>query len=110
MNTLHRIALGGLLLLAARSNEEVARDLGTRAVVIGIDGADWKIIDALVAEGRMPHLEGLRSRGVRGQIETLHDIPLSPVIWTSVATGKTAAKHGIGVSRMGADIDAIDHT
>src|SRR5262249_36781702 len=29
------------------------------------------------------------------RIETLSDIALSPVIWTSVATGKTAAKHGI---------------
>ncbi len=31
-----------------------------RAVVIGIDSADWKVIDALVAEGRMPNLAALR--------------------------------------------------
>ena len=68
---------------------------GRQAVVIGIDGADWKIIDALSAAGGMPNLTRLRERGVWGPIETLNDIALSPVIWTSVATGKTAAKHGI---------------
>ncbi|HEV8630234.1 MAG TPA: alkaline phosphatase family protein, partial [Thermoanaerobaculia bacterium] len=71
------------------------RDLGTRAVVIGIDGADWKVIDDLAARGRMPNLSRLRDRGAWGPIETLADVPLSPVIWTSIATGKTAAKHGI---------------
>ena len=66
-----------------------------RAVVIGIDGADWKVIDALAAEGRLPHLSALRSRGVSGPLATVADIPLSPVIWTSIATGKRADKHGI---------------
>jgi tetratricopeptide (TPR) repeat protein len=81
--------------LSACSSDPHVQELGTRAVVIGIDGADWKIIDALVAEGAMPNLSRLRARGTSGPIETLHDISLSPVIWTSVATGKTADKHGI---------------
>ena len=63
--------------------------------MIGIDSADWKIIDGLVAQGRMPNLASLRQRGSSGPIQTLVDFPLSPVIWTSVATGKTPAKHGI---------------
>ncbi len=33
-----------------------SRVLETRAVVIGIDGADWKVIDALAATGAMPNL------------------------------------------------------
>ncbi|MHC4429812.1 MAG: alkaline phosphatase family protein, partial [Planctomycetota bacterium] len=64
-------------------------------MVIGIDSADWRVIDGLVAEGRMPNLAALRERGTSGPIQTLVDFPLSPVIWTSVATGKTPAKHGI---------------
>jgi tetratricopeptide (TPR) repeat protein len=71
------------------------RPRGNRAVVIGIDSGDWRIIDALVAEGHLPNLQALRERGVSGPLETLNDIALSPVIWTSMATGKTAAKHGI---------------
>jgi tetratricopeptide (TPR) repeat protein len=43
----------------------------------------------------MPNLAALRERGTSGPIQTLVDFPLSPVIWTSVATGKTPAKHGI---------------
>ncbi len=90
-------ALALVLLAFATScgGPDLVEDLGTRAVVIGIDGADWKIIDRLMAEGSMPNLRRLRSRSAWGEIETLTDIPLSPVIWTSVATGKTAAKHGI---------------
>ena len=71
------------------------RALETRAVVIGIDSADWKVIDALAAEGDLPNLTRLRQAGVWGPIETLRDMPLSPVIWTSVATGKRPTKHGV---------------
>ena len=88
-------ALWAVPTLAACGPRSGARALDTRAVVIGIDGADWKVIDALAAAGEMPNLTRLRQRGVSGPIETLSDIALSPVIWTSVATGKTAAKHGI---------------
>ncbi|MEZ4216477.1 MAG: tetratricopeptide repeat protein [Myxococcota bacterium] len=66
-----------------------------RAVVIGIDGADWRIVDPLIEAGRMPNLAALRERGSSGPIRTLVDYPLSPVVWTSVVTGKTPAKHGI---------------
>ncbi len=69
--------------------------IGTRAVVIAIDGADWAVIDAIAAHGRLPNLTALRARGVSGSIRTAGDIALSPVIWTSVATRKTADQHGI---------------
>ncbi len=92
---LHACALWMALALVGCGSKASARELETRAVVIGIDGADWKVIDALAATGAMPNLTRLRERGVWGPIETLSDIALSPVIWTSVATGKTAAKHGI---------------
>ncbi len=68
---------------------------GTKAVLIGIDSGDWKMIDEIAADGGMPNLMLLREQGTWGPLETLNDIPLSPVIWTSIATGKTAAKHGI---------------
>jgi tetratricopeptide (TPR) repeat protein len=88
-------ALWAALSLAACGSKGGSRELDTRAVVIGIDGADWKVIDALTATGAMPNLTRLRERGASGPIETLSDIALSPVIWTSIATGKTASKHGI---------------
>ncbi len=96
--TLHHpliAVLAATMLLAGCGSDSPVRDTGTRALVIAIDGADWKIIDELAAEGGMPNLMKLRQSGVWGPIATLSDIPLSPVIWTSVATGKSAKKHGI---------------
>ena len=87
-------AICAVVAIGCSAGPEVER-IGTRAVLIGIDGADWKLIEEIAADGGMPNLMGLRERGVWGRLETLSDIPLSPVIWTSVATGKTAAKHGI---------------
>jgi tetratricopeptide (TPR) repeat protein len=90
------VLVAALAVLAGCGGDpDAVRDLGTRAVLIGIDSADWTLIDPLIEAGRMPNLARLRERGVWGEIETLHDIPLSPVIWTSVATGKTADEHGI---------------
>ena len=42
----------------------------------------------------MPHLASLVERGVMGNIATLYP-PLSPMLWTSIATGKRPFKHGI---------------
>ena len=66
-----------------------------RLFVVGVDSADWDIIDPLIESGQLPHFAALRAQGVRGRLRTLEDIPLSPVIWTSVVTGKSPAKHGI---------------
>lgn len=88
-------ALAAALLAACGGSDSLVRDTGSRVVVIGIDGADWKIIEELAEDGGMPNLMGLRQQGVWGPIATLPSIPLSPVIWTSVATGKGAKRHGI---------------
>ncbi len=42
----------------------------------------------------MPHVQRLVENGAAGQIATLHP-PLSPMLWTSIATGKRPFKHGI---------------
>ncbi|HYG50731.1 MAG TPA: alkaline phosphatase family protein [Flavobacteriales bacterium] len=65
-----------------------------KLLIVGWDAADWKIINPLMDAGLMPALEQLVNNGVIGNIATL-DPPLSPMLWTSIATGKTADKHGI---------------
>ena len=65
-----------------------------RVVLIGWDAADWKVIDQLIEKGQMPALEGMMKKGVRGNLSTLEPV-LSPMLWTSIATGKYADKHGI---------------
>jgi hypothetical protein len=65
-----------------------------RVVVIGIDGAEWAVIDPLRAAGRLPVLDGLITRGARGRLGTFKPT-LSPALWTTVATGVTPDVHGV---------------
>lgn len=78
-----------------------------KVLLIGWDAADWKVIHALVEQGKMPHTAKLIERGVMGDLATLHPV-LSPMLWTSIATGKRPYKHGIlGFSEPTPDGGAI---
>jgi predicted AlkP superfamily phosphohydrolase/phosphomutase/tetratricopeptide (TPR) repeat protein len=68
--------------------------LSRKVLLIGWDAADWKIIQPLMAAGKMPNIQTLVSCGAAGSIATLHP-PLSPMLWTSIATGKRPFQHGI---------------
>jgi len=48
----------------------------------------------MVRDGELPHLRSLMERGVYGKLETLEPT-VSPVIWTTIATGKRHEQHGI---------------
>jgi predicted AlkP superfamily phosphohydrolase/phosphomutase/tetratricopeptide (TPR) repeat protein len=65
-----------------------------KVLLIGWDAADWKVINPLLDSGQMPTLQKIVDNGMIGNIATL-DPPLSPMLWTSIATGKRADKHGI---------------
>ena len=67
---------------------------GRRLLLIGLDGADWDIIDPLIVAGRMPHLKALIASGTRARLRTITPA-LSPLVWTSIATGVGPEKHGI---------------
>jgi predicted AlkP superfamily phosphohydrolase/phosphomutase/tetratricopeptide (TPR) repeat protein len=65
-----------------------------KIVLVGWDAADWRVIHPLMDAGKMPNVQRLVKSGASGQIATLHP-PLSPMLWTSIATGKRPFKHGI---------------
>jgi len=65
-----------------------------RILLIGLDGADWQIIDALIAEGKLPNLARLKRTGAHTSLRSEPPM-LSPLLWTSIATGKPASEHGI---------------
>jgi tetratricopeptide (TPR) repeat protein len=65
-----------------------------KVLLIGWDAADWKVINPLIDAGKMPNLARLIESGVMGNIATLQPC-LSPMLWTSIATGKRPYKHGV---------------
>ena len=65
-----------------------------RILLVGWDAADWRIINPLIEAGQMPTLSRLIDGGVMGNLGTLHP-KISPMLWNSIVTGKTADKHGI---------------
>ena len=65
-----------------------------KLLLVGWDGADWKVINPMMEKGLLPNLEKLVNGGCMGNLATL-DPPFSPMLWTSIATGKRPYKHGV---------------
>jgi predicted AlkP superfamily phosphohydrolase/phosphomutase/tetratricopeptide (TPR) repeat protein len=81
--------------------------LAKKVLLIGWDGADWKMINKLIDEGKMPAMKYLVENGTMGNLATL-DPPFSPMLWTSIATGVRPDKHGIlGFSEPDSNMHAI---
>lgn len=68
---------------------------GVRVILVGADGASWNVIDPVLAAGEMPHLAALLGRGGSAELETVEPV-ISPVVWTSLATGRSPEHHGVG--------------
>ncbi len=65
-----------------------------RVVLLGFDGADPELLEALVSAGHLPALARLQQRGAYGRLRTFKPVK-SAILWTSIATGKHMLKHGI---------------
>jgi len=66
-----------------------------RVIVLGLDGVDPDVVDLLIAEGKLPNFEKLTRDGAHARLYSPPPL-LSPIIWTTVATGKEPSDHGIG--------------
>lgn len=65
-----------------------------RVLLIGADGLEWSVLRPLLAQGKCPNLRQLMDAGSFGHLGTM--IPtLSPILWTTIATGRTPEEHGI---------------
>lgn len=65
-------------------------------LVLGIDGAEWSVMQPLLDGGELPNIAGLIQAGASGKLRTLDPLRRSPVIWTVIATGKPPEENGIG--------------
>lgn len=65
-----------------------------RLVVVGFDGMDPRVTERLLAEGKLPNLERLKSMGSYHRLRSTYP-SITPVAWSSFATGVQPAKHNI---------------
>ena len=65
-----------------------------KTLLIGLDGASWKIIYPLIEEGKLPNLKKLMDEGAHGTLMSTETM-ISPSVWTSILTGKKPQHHGI---------------
>jgi Tfp pilus assembly protein PilF len=95
VRTLRRLRVPGALLglsLAAGSGSSAPPR--PRVILVGWDGGDWKLLDPLMKRGLLPNLSALVARGRTWNLETVNPM-ISPLIWTTVATGRSPVDHGV---------------
>lgn len=66
-----------------------------RVLLLGFDGLDPAAVDLLMAEGKLPNFARMRQEGAYGRLQSFEPM-LSPILWTTIATGRTPDAHGIG--------------
>ena len=67
---------------------------GHPVIFLGLDAADWSLLDVYMARGVMPNLAQLTTEGTSGHVKTLSPA-LSPLVWTTMMTGTSPLEHGI---------------
>jgi predicted AlkP superfamily phosphohydrolase/phosphomutase len=77
-----------------RSEQPNARLRPCPILLVGVDGLEWSVLAPLLNAGKLPVMASLMEQGTFGYLESMEPTH-SPVIWTSIATGKRAEKHGI---------------
>jgi len=65
-----------------------------KALIIGLDGANWNILDDYVLENYMPNLRRIKEGGFSGILNSTEP-PVTPAAWTSFITGCNPSTHGI---------------
>jgi hypothetical protein len=94
-----------LLLLSALALLTNGSRAGTtyKVILIGVDGGSWDIIRRLAAQNKIPNLQKLMQQGASGYLDSISwkkrsdriQGLYSPIIWSTIATGKLPSKHGI---------------
>ena len=65
-----------------------------KVVLLGFDSCDPDLVDQMIRDGKLPNFARMRRDGASGTLESTVP-PLSPVVWTTIATGMPPERHGI---------------
>ena len=63
-----------------------------KVIFLGLDGLDPRLAERFMAEGKLPNLARLKEHGSYSRLRTTFPA-LSPVAWSTFATGVNPAKH-----------------
>src|SRR5436309_1869235 len=63
-------------------------------LIIGLDGATWRVLEPWARAGRLPHLAGLMARGSWGTLRSTVPALTLPA-WSSLTTGRNPGAHGV---------------
>ncbi len=90
------LALTAAAILASGCGRgEAPRKADGKLLVIGLDSADWRLLDPMLEAGRLPHLRAFMAEAASGRMKTFYPLEKSPVLWASICTGVTPDVHGI---------------
>ncbi|HEV8524319.1 MAG TPA: alkaline phosphatase family protein [Terriglobales bacterium] len=65
-----------------------------KVIVVGLDGLEPTIVEAMLERGQLPHLRKVLCNGFYGRLATTYPAQ-TPVAWSSFATGTNPGGHGI---------------
>jgi predicted AlkP superfamily phosphohydrolase/phosphomutase len=65
-----------------------------KVIFLGLDGLDPRLTERFLAEGKLPNLARIQEQGSYSRLRTTFPA-LSPVAWSTFATGVNPAKHNI---------------
>ena len=65
-----------------------------KVLLVSWDLASWRLLNPLLDQGKLPHLNALIEQGIMGDLQTQRPL-LDEVVFNSIATGTYADKHGV---------------
>jgi predicted AlkP superfamily phosphohydrolase/phosphomutase len=83
-----------MLLALIRGGFAFRRAKVKKLIFLGLDGFDPAIAERLMREGKLPNLVRLKEQGGYRRLRTTYP-PLSPVAWSTFATGVNPGRHNI---------------
>ncbi|HYI97196.1 MAG TPA: alkaline phosphatase family protein [Bryobacteraceae bacterium] len=83
-----------MMWMVVRGRRGYRRAKAQKVIFLGLDGFDPKRAERLMAEGKLPNLAKLAASGSYRRLRTTFPA-LSPVAWSTFATGVNPAKHNI---------------
>ncbi|MDH3745106.1 MAG: alkaline phosphatase family protein, partial [Acidobacteriota bacterium] len=88
------LVLAGLLACSGGADHNGASSTPPPVLVLAADGLEWSLVLPMAQAGELPELARLMDTGTFGFLRTSRPT-FSPIIWTSIATGRPPVEHGV---------------